>query len=146
MMIDASLSHLLRSPSVCCTLYHVCLYGYVSLGRSHSLAHTLAHSLTHSYTRAVRLVRIRKNQEERRSIVMIQSAVRRYIVQSNLQQLYQAAYTAQRYALATILRRKMEIAKKCVIFIQAWWRGDRVRRILREEKLKLLIIEKRVSE
>lgn len=38
----------------------------------------------------------------------------------------------------------MEIVR-ATVFIQAWWRGDRVRRIIKEEKLQMLLTFKAVG-
>lgn len=83
---------------------------------------------------------IRQRQFEDYCVKTIQACIRRYLVQARHKLLYQAAYSIQKYALAINMKKKMDIVRRAAIIIQAWWRGDRVRRIIREEKLNALLL------
>ncbi|CBZ52012.1 hypothetical protein NCLIV_018020 [Neospora caninum Liverpool] len=82
---------------------------------------------------------IRRGFLEDQGRVVIQSCMRRYIVLSRLQNVTQAAYSMQKFAQAKLLRMYVSNVHAATLTIQAWWRGNRVRRILQEEKLKLVL-------
>ncbi|PHJ19317.1 myosin h, partial [Cystoisospora suis] len=83
--------------------------------------------------------RIRRGIVEDRARLIMQSCMRRYLVLSRLQNLTQAAYSMQKFAQAKLLRVYVGNAHEATLKIQAWWRGNRVRRILQEEKLKIVL-------
>ncbi|OEH76580.1 myosin h [Cyclospora cayetanensis] len=71
--------------------------------------------------------------------LVIQNAARTFLVLQRLQHVTQAAYTMQKFLLPKLLRLHVSRAHEAIVRIQAWWRGNRVRRILQEEKLKCIL-------
>ncbi|KAL8451004.1 hypothetical protein Emed_002214 [Eimeria media] len=76
--------------------------------------------------------------------LQIQSAIRTFLVLSRLQHVSQSAYTMQKFLLPKLLRLHVARAHEAIVLIQAWWRGNRVRRILQEEKLKCILSREKV--
>ncbi|KAL8272089.1 hypothetical protein Esti_004024 [Eimeria stiedai] len=74
----------------------------------------------------------------------IQNAIRTFLVLSRLQHVSQMAYTMQKFLLPKLLRLHVARAHEAIVLIQAWWRGNRVRRILQEEKLKCILSREKV--
>ncbi|KAL8433396.1 hypothetical protein ACSSS7_003951 [Eimeria intestinalis] len=72
-------------------------------------------------------------------VIQIQNAIRTFLVLSRLQHVSQTAYTMQKFLLPKLLRLHVARAHEAIVRIQAWWRGNRVRRILQEEKLKCIL-------
>lgn len=51
-----------------------------------------------------------------------------------------------RFLLPKLLRLHVARAHEAIVLIQAWWRGNRVRRILQEEKLKCILSREKVRQ
>lgn len=83
-----------------------------------------------------------KHKKSREKIV---ATARTFLVRSRLNAIVQSALSLQSIALATLLHEQMHAVNWAVRRIQAWWRGDKIRRIIREEKLEMLRDLKSVS-
>lgn len=88
---------------------------------------------------AVFIEKIRKPRREAAAASTVQSVLRRNWVQYRLANILQAAYSLQRLCWTPLLRHNFIDISSAAVVIQAWWRGDRVRRILQEELAILLI-------
>eukprot|EP00920_Eleutheroschizon_duboscqi_P030310 GHVT01073551.1.p1 GENE.GHVT01073551.1~~GHVT01073551.1.p1 ORF type:complete len:867 (+),score=166.86 GHVT01073551.1:1062-3662(+) len=82
-------------------------------------------------------IKVRRLEDE--SIRLAQAALRKFFVQAKLQLLTQATYTIQKYSTAKLLKFHFVRLLAAAQRIQAWWRGQLVRRIVLEEKLKILL-------
>ncbi|EEA06774.1 myosin head family protein [Cryptosporidium muris RN66] len=77
-------------------------------------------------------------------IIIIQSMIRRYWILAHLEQLYWSADFLQPIIHSKLTRVYWKKLKNSVICIQSWWKGDRVRQIIREERLNVLLMSERV--
>lgn len=68
----------------------------------------------------------------------VQTVARTHLVQLRVDRLLQSALVLQSISLTRILRNQLEGVRWACLTIQSWWRGDRTRRVIREEKLKML--------
>ncbi|KAL8432920.1 hypothetical protein Efla_006721 [Eimeria flavescens] len=82
--------------------------------------------------------------QEDQARLQMQNVMRTFLVLSRLQHVSQAAYTMQKFLLSKLLRLHVARAHEAIVCIQAWWRGNRVRRILQEEKLKCILSREKV--
>ncbi|OII74997.1 myosin [Cryptosporidium ubiquitum] len=77
-------------------------------------------------------------------VMKIQCLIKRYWILAHLDRLFWVADVLQprlQSALTRIYWKNMLKSIKC---IQSWWRGDRVRQIIREEKLHVLLMAEKV--
>ncbi|KAL7066497.1 myosin head family protein [Cryptosporidium serpentis] len=95
-------------------------------------------------THAAELDKIRDKLRKAHYVTIIQSMIRRYWILAHLEQLYWSADFLQPIIHSKLTRIYWKKLKTSVICIQSWWRGDRVRQIIREERLNVLLMSERV--
>ncbi|POM82672.1 Myosin head (motor domain) family protein [Cryptosporidium meleagridis] len=77
-------------------------------------------------------------------VMKIQCLIKRYWILAHLDRLYWVADVLQPRLHSALTRLYWKNMLKSIKCIQSWWRGDRVRQIIREEKLFVLLMAEKV--
>ncbi|KAJ1613757.1 myosin-like protein [Cryptosporidium canis] len=77
-------------------------------------------------------------------VMKIQCLIKRYWILAHLDRLFWVADVLQPRLHSALTRLYWKNMMKSIKYIQSWWRGDRVRQIIREEKLFVLLMAEKV--
>ncbi|KAF7458108.1 myosin H [Cryptosporidium felis] len=88
--------------------------------------------------------KIRQKLWKSEYVMKIQSMIKRYWILAHLDRLFWVADVLQPRLHSALTRIYWKNMLKSVKLIQSWWRGDRVRQIIREEKLNVLLMAEKV--
>ncbi|KAK6589566.1 hypothetical protein RS030_203126 [Cryptosporidium xiaoi] len=77
-------------------------------------------------------------------VMKIQAMIKRYWILAHLDRLFWVADVLQPRLHSSLTRMYWNNLQKSVICIQSWWRGDRVRQIIREERINVLLMAEKV--
>lgn len=107
-----------------------------SVWRGYFTRKTIAHS--HFFSK----IRVKLWKSE--YVMKIQCLVKRYWILAHLDRLFWVADVLQPRLHSALTRLYWKNMVRSIIYIQSWWRGDRVRQIIREEKLYVLLMAEKV--
>ncbi|KAH8739724.1 hypothetical protein FG386_001431 [Cryptosporidium ryanae] len=77
-------------------------------------------------------------------VMKIQAMIKRYWILAHLDRLFWVADVLQPRLHSALTRMYWINLQKSVVYIQSWWRGDRIRQIIREERINVLLTAEKV--